>query len=420
MAASPPSARPDPSTAVTRIALQVGATAVAHVDVGTMLAGVCAALPPAVGVAGAVLVLTEPADPRDPQAQQVFASDDAAGRLGLIQHRAGRGPVPAAVRGDRPLTVPDLTVSGPPELAAAAADCGLVRSLVVPVPVSGQPAGGLQLLAGADTALDERTAAVLWPLVSALSARLADARELARVATAPSIGAEAVDPADPDALPPETTAMATADVEEHVEEPPPDVVDGPGVDGPGVDGSADAGPEQTARLRPADADAAPDAGLPAAGHPAPVITVRDPARDLFADGEPTDDTPPTGQAGLGWEGPEHTPAPTPLPSRLPARVPVLGRSPRPGPSPRPVPRPIPAAVPAQRSGPAGTDPAAAPDASDPVALDPTVAVAVAPPEHETGFVAAASGPPAPDPGVDDGDLDGPTWRVPRHRLRDDA
>ncbi len=361
MAASPTTSGPDPSTAVTRIALQVGATAVAQVDIGTMLTGVCAALPPAVGVAAAALLLTEPADPRDPQARCVFGSDDAASRLGLIQHRAGRGPVPAAIRGDRPLTVPDLTVSGPPELAAAAADCGLVRSLVVPVSVSGQPIGGLQLLAGADTALDERMAAALWPLVAALSARLADAREFARVAArAAEPPAEPVDePLDEEPAGfPETTAVAIVD-QDSLDEPQEPVH------------------ELTARLPSVTPESRPAGDGVAAG-------------DLFATGETTDDTPPSGQAGLGWEGPEHTPLPTIVPTRaLPARVPVVGRK------PRPVPRPVPASVPAQRSGPVPVVPGPAP-------------------------VAAVPGPPALEPGFDDGDLDGPTWRVPRHRLRDDG
>ena len=44
MAAPLPTSHPDPSAAVMRIALQVGATPVAHVDIGTLLSGVCSAL----------------------------------------------------------------------------------------------------------------------------------------------------------------------------------------------------------------------------------------------------------------------------------------------------------------------------------------------------------------------------------------
>lgn len=356
MAASPPTSHPDPSAAVLRIALQVGATPVAHVGIGALLAGVCSALPRAAGVAAAALVLTEPADPRDPEGRQVFASDDAAHRLGLIQHRAGRGPVPAAVRGDRPLVVPDLTVGGPPELAAAAADCGLVRSLVVPLSAAGRTVGGLQLLAGPDTALDEQSAAGLGPLVSALAARLADARELALAGTPAVVDAPGDEHADVEE---ETVAVPTADE--------------PDAAGPG------AAEGTTVRLQ---------AVAPAA---AAEITGSDPLTDMFAAGETTDETPPTGQARLGWDGPEHTPRPTALPGRaLPARVPLLGRTPRP--------TPFPGAVPEQRSGPT------------PAALEPAPA----------GSAPVAAGP-VPEPGSDRGNgVDDPTWRVPRHRLRDDA
>ncbi|MBW0106683.1 hypothetical protein [Pseudonocardia sp. KRD291] len=173
--------RPDPAGALIRIALQLGATSVAHVDVAAMLSGVCVALPPAAGVSGAVLMLNDPADPRDPDAQRIFTSDTAADRMALIQQRAGNGPIPAAVRGDRTLATPDLTRHGPPELAAAAADSGLVRSLVVPVPIAARTAGGLQLLGRADAVPDEHLAALLRPVVTMLAARLADVRELARL-----------------------------------------------------------------------------------------------------------------------------------------------------------------------------------------------------------------------------------------------
>ncbi|TCK24842.1 GAF domain-containing protein [Pseudonocardia endophytica] len=394
MAAPLPSSRPDASTAVMRIALQVGATPVAHVDIGTMLTGVCSALPPAVGVAAAVLVLTDPADPRDPEGQQVFASDDAANRLGLIQQRAGRGPVPAAVRGDRPLAVPDLTVSGPPELAAAAADCGLVRSLVVPLSESGQPAGGLQLLAGSDASLDERSASMLSPLMGALSARLADARELARVSARVTPDVEQDE--DPE-FPPETTAVPT--LVEQGPEPDPESADPDTNDAEDGDGYAaesdDVAHEETLPL------------VPVTPHPVvfgetPPVTERDPVTDLFAAGETVEETPPTGQARLGWEGPEHTPPPTAVPPRaLPARVPSLGRvaRPTPHPVPRPVPRPVPAAVPEQRSEAVPmADPTAAPEPAGPA---PVAAGPVPAPEDATN-------------GTDD-----PTWRVPRHRLRDE-
>lgn len=173
--------RPDRGGALVRVALQLGSTSVAHVDVAAMLSGVCVALPPAAGARGAVLLLDDPADPGDPDGRRLFTSDTAADRMGLVQDRTGNGPLPAAVRGDRTLVTPDLRRDGPPELAAAAAGCGLVRSIVVPVPVAGHTAGGLQLLGGADAVLDEYLAALLRPVVTMLGARLADVRELARL-----------------------------------------------------------------------------------------------------------------------------------------------------------------------------------------------------------------------------------------------
>lgn len=173
--------RPDPAAALVRIALQLGATSVAHVDVAAMLSGACVGLPPATGASGAVLMLTDPADPRDPDQQRLFCSDTAANRMALLQRRAGGGPLAAAIRGERSLVTRDLTWHGPPELVAAAAESGLVRSLVLPVPVDGRTAGALQLLGRADAVLDEQLATLLRPVVTVLAARLADVRELARL-----------------------------------------------------------------------------------------------------------------------------------------------------------------------------------------------------------------------------------------------
>ncbi|MBC3191505.1 hypothetical protein H7X46_10570 [Pseudonocardia sp. C8] len=186
MAVSGPRGRSpsDPTAALVRVALQAGATPVAHVDVAALLSGICVALVPAAGVAGATLLLREPADPRDPEGRRVFGSDTAATRLGELQRRADAGPGPAAERGDRVLLTPDLTRSGPPELAAAAAGCGLVRSLTVPVPLAGRPAGALQLLARAGPGgdrLTEHLATGLRPVAAALAARIGDVRELARL-----------------------------------------------------------------------------------------------------------------------------------------------------------------------------------------------------------------------------------------------
>ncbi|MEK6440063.1 ANTAR domain-containing protein [Pseudonocardia sp. T1-2H] len=164
-------------TGVLGLALQVGRTPAADLDLGAMLSGVCASLPAALGVSGAVIVLAEPPDP---VSGAVFGSDEASARLGLLQHRAGSGPVLGALRSGRAMVTPDLTRIGPPELAAAAADAGLVVSVAVPLALDGHVIGGLQLLGHPGVRMDSHLADELSPLVEALSARLADVRELSR------------------------------------------------------------------------------------------------------------------------------------------------------------------------------------------------------------------------------------------------
>jgi hypothetical protein len=164
-------------TGVLGLALQVGRTPAADLDLGAMLSGVCAGLPAALGVSGAVIVLAEPPDP---VSGAVFGSDEASARLGLLQHRAGSGPALGAVRSGRAMITPDLTRIGPPELAAAAADTGLVVSVAVPLALDGHPVGGLQLLGQPGVRMDSHLADELSPLVEALAARLADVRELSR------------------------------------------------------------------------------------------------------------------------------------------------------------------------------------------------------------------------------------------------
>ncbi|BBG01487.1 MULTISPECIES: GAF domain-containing protein [Pseudonocardia] len=174
---------PDPGPALVRVALQAGATSVAHIDVAAMLSGICVALVPAAGVDGVVLVLHEPADARDPERQRVFGSDTAAIRVGQLQDRAGAGPAITTAYDGRVVVTPDLTRSDPPGLAATAAGCGLVRSLAVPVLVGGVTAGSLQLLArrSSGAGLTDRLATALQVVTSALAARISDVRELTRL-----------------------------------------------------------------------------------------------------------------------------------------------------------------------------------------------------------------------------------------------
>ncbi|WP_344419253.1 GAF domain-containing protein [Pseudonocardia ailaonensis] len=160
------------------LTLQVGRTAVAGADPRTLLSSICAALPTTLGVSGAAIVLVEPPDRA---IAGVSASDTAAIRLGEMELRAGTGPVQGAVRSGRPMVTPDLTRIGPPELAAAAADTGLTCSVVVPLFVDGEPAGGLQLFGHPGRPVGEGHVDAVAGLAEALSARLGDICALRRL-----------------------------------------------------------------------------------------------------------------------------------------------------------------------------------------------------------------------------------------------
>ena len=73
------------------------------------------------------------------------------------------GPLPAALRTGRPMLTADITRIGPPALAAAAAECGLVSSLALPIDFDGERLGALQLLSGAWRPLDQPTATPATP-----------------------------------------------------------------------------------------------------------------------------------------------------------------------------------------------------------------------------------------------------------------
>ncbi|MHA6795082.1 GAF and ANTAR domain-containing protein [Pseudonocardia bannensis] len=162
-----------PDSALIGLALQVGRTPAANLDVGAMLAGVCTALPVALGVAGAVIVVVEPPDP---MSNGVFASDAVAGRLGEMQHGSGQGPLPSAIRSGRVMVTADLARMGPSELAAAAVDTGLVSSVAVPLLIDGRPAGGMQLLGTGYQPVSGSHAEMVRPLIDMLAARLLDSR----------------------------------------------------------------------------------------------------------------------------------------------------------------------------------------------------------------------------------------------------
>jgi GAF domain-containing protein len=156
----------DELTALTALALRVGAMAASHLRLPDVLAEVCRALPDAVHAAGAVIILNG--------SVEVFASDSQAAWLGEIQRRAGAGPLGRALRSRRPMVTPDLTRVDPPDLAAAAAERGLLTSVVMPLTVGDRGLGGLQLLGDLRRRVGIEHIALVRPLAAALSARLLD------------------------------------------------------------------------------------------------------------------------------------------------------------------------------------------------------------------------------------------------------
>ena len=156
------------------LVLQLGRARAAMMDVPAVLLSVCSALPGALGVSGAVLLLVDPAEGVSP----LSASDARARWFGELQQRAGVGPLPGAVRTWRPTLTSDLTRIGHPAIAAAATESGLSSSLVLPFDVDGDRLGVLQLLGEASRPVAAAHAEALRPLLDTLAARLADVRAL--------------------------------------------------------------------------------------------------------------------------------------------------------------------------------------------------------------------------------------------------
>ena len=163
------------------LALQVGRTRTAQLDVGAMVSGVCGALPMAVGVAGAVIVFRHAPDPLT---GPVFASDPAATRLGELQHRRAAGPVQEAIATGCVVVTADLTRSESVEVAAVAAETGLASSVTVPLALDGRTVAALQLLGTGFRPVPGELAETVRPLVEALSARLSDASGFGRLSAA--------------------------------------------------------------------------------------------------------------------------------------------------------------------------------------------------------------------------------------------
>ena len=156
------------------LVLQLGRARAAMMDVPAVLLSVCSALPGALGVSGAVLLLVDPAVGLCP----LSASDARARWFGEVQQRAGVGPLPGAVRTWRPTLTSDLTRVGHPAVATAATESGLSSSLVLPFDVDGDRLGVLQLLGEASRPVAAGHAEALRPLLDTLAARLADVRAL--------------------------------------------------------------------------------------------------------------------------------------------------------------------------------------------------------------------------------------------------
>ena len=159
---------------LTPLVLQLGRTAAATMDVDAALSSVCTTVPEVLSAGGAAILLNSP--PADVRA--LTASDRRAAWLGELQQNAEMGPLHAAMRTGRPMVTADLTRIGPPALAAAAAECGLISSLALSIEYNGERLGALQLLYGTWRPAVAADGNALRPLLDVLAARLVDVRAL--------------------------------------------------------------------------------------------------------------------------------------------------------------------------------------------------------------------------------------------------
>ena len=156
------------------LALDVGRTPAAGLDLPALLHRICTALPAAMGIASAVVLVAE----RSEVDATVVASDARSRPVGEAQRRSRSGPLLGVLRTGRPMVIPDLARLGPPELAAAAAASGLATSVVVPIAAADERFGTLQLLGDAHRPVDAAAADAVQPLVQVLAARLVDVKAL--------------------------------------------------------------------------------------------------------------------------------------------------------------------------------------------------------------------------------------------------
>ena len=143
--------------AILDLALKTAATPAVGLDLNRHLTEVCTTLVETLRVTAAVVVVLDP--------RGAHGSDGDAVMIGAAQLGAPVGPVANALRSGRPLLTPDLLRVGPPALAAAAAECGLVSSGVVPLSALDRPVGAVQLLGapGAPSTTATSTGSRRWP-----------------------------------------------------------------------------------------------------------------------------------------------------------------------------------------------------------------------------------------------------------------
>jgi hypothetical protein len=180
------------------LALDLGKLPASELDLIAVLNRVCAALPVATGLGGAVILVTEPSE----EEATLVASGGKAEWIGDAQRRARSGPLFSVLRSARPMRTLDLTRSGPPPLAAAAAKSGLVSSLVVPLEANGTVYGALQLLGAARRPVEPKQVDLVRMLLDVVVARLVDVRAL-RLARAAVVPVFPVVPAEPPAKAPD-------------------------------------------------------------------------------------------------------------------------------------------------------------------------------------------------------------------------
>lgn len=164
------------SPPLVELALRVGRRPMSGVILVQLLADVVGELAAMLDVAGVVVVV--------PDVPCIVGSDATATQVGELQHRVAQGPLPMAVGTVAQILTPDLTLGGPPALAALAAEAGLVTSAAVALTVPGRTVGGLQVFGRYNSPVGGGHLDRLGPVLDVLSARIADVLDFQRMSTA--------------------------------------------------------------------------------------------------------------------------------------------------------------------------------------------------------------------------------------------